>query len=146
MYKFKSIEKKWQTKWEKSKIFKSKSKGKKFYCLEMYPYPSSSLHMGHLRNYSIGDCIARFKRMLGYNVLYPMGYDSFGLPAENAAIKNKVDPEKWTDANIRAIKKEAKKILDKRIDREYQKYLKVSWYKCLITENQTTLDIFGLVN
>jgi len=106
MYKFKTLEKKWQKKWMQKNIFKAKDKGKKFYCLEMYPYPSASLHMGHLRNYSIGDCIARFKRMFGFNVLYPMGYDSFGLPAENAAIKNKVDPEKWTDANIKNIKKQ----------------------------------------
>ena len=76
----------------------------------MYPYPSNTLHMGHLRNYSLGDALARFKRMMGFNVLYPMGYDAFGLPAENAAIKNKVDPEKWTWNNIRSIKKQQKEI------------------------------------
>ena len=104
---------KWQKRWEKEKIFQAKESGKKpkFYCLEMYPYPSASgLHMGHLRNYSIGDCIARFKRMHGFNVLYPMGYDSFGLPAENAAIKNNADPEEWTNRNIEAIKQHQKKI------------------------------------
>jgi len=102
------IAKKWQKKWEEKGIFKVKedSKKKKFYCLEMYPYPSSSLHMGHLRNYSIGDALARYKRMQGFNVLYPMGYDAFGMPAENAAIKSKIDPEKWTWDNIKAIKKQ----------------------------------------
>jgi len=105
---FKKIAEKWQNAWEKEAVFQSKeSKGKKkFYCLEMYPYPSAALHMGHLRNYSIGDSIARFKRMNGFNVLYPMGYDAFGLPAENAAIKGKVDPEVWTRNNINAIKKQ----------------------------------------
>ena len=105
------IAKKWQKKWEEKNIFQVKEgKKKKFYCLEMYPYPSSTLHMGHLRNYSLGDALARFKRMQGFNVLYPMGYDAFGLPAENAAIKNKVDPEKWTWDNIKSIKKQQQEI------------------------------------
>ncbi len=100
---------KWQEKWEKEGIFRTKpDKRKKFYCLEMYPYPSAKLHIGHLRNYSIGDALARFKRMQGFNVLYPMGYDAFGLPAENAAIQNKVDPEEWTEANIKSIKAQQK--------------------------------------
>ncbi len=105
---FNKVAKKWQKKWEEKGIFKVRedSKKKKFYCLEMYPYPSATLHMGHLRNYSIGDCLARYKRMKGFNVLYPMGYDAFGLPAENAAIKSKIDPEKWTMDNIKAIKKQ----------------------------------------
>lgn len=97
---FGKIEAKWQSKWEKSKIFitKDKSKKKKFYCLEMFPYPSAyGLHMGHLRNYSIGDCIARFRRMQGFNVLYPAGYDAFGLPAENAAIKHNIHPRPFTE-------------------------------------------------
>jgi len=100
---FKAIEKKWQKKWEKKKIFhvQANSKKNKFYCLEMFPYPSSSgLHMGHALNYTIGDIYARFKRMNGFNVLYPMGYDAFGLPAENAAIKVKTHPKKYTENAI----------------------------------------------
>ncbi len=103
-YKPRDIEKKWQSQWEKSHIFEVKEdkKRKKFYCLEMYPYPSGSgLHMGHARNYAIGDCFARFKRMQGFNVLYPMGYDSFGLPAENAAIKEGIHPKKYTEQAIK---------------------------------------------
>ena len=93
-YKFEEIEPKWQKKWSDSKIFEVEkdSSKEKYYCLEMFPYPSGVLHMGHMRNYSIGDLLARFKRMQGYNVLYPMGFDSFGMPAENAAIKNKTAP------------------------------------------------------
>ena len=104
-YDFQKIEKKWQEIWEKEKIFEVKedlSKGgkEKYYVLEMYPYPSSDLHIGHLRNYSIGDSFARFKRMKGFNVLYPMGYDSYGLPAENAAIDHGVDPEELSLIHI----------------------------------------------
>ena len=99
---------KWQRKWSDASAFavQQDPKKKKYYVLEMYPYPSATLHMGHLRNYSIGDCYARFMRMSGYNVLYPMGYDAFGLPAENAAIKNRIDPEQWTRLNIEAIKRQ----------------------------------------
>jgi len=105
------IEKKWQTKWAKDEIFKAREEKKeKYYVLEMYPYPSGDLHMGHLRNYTIGDCFARFKRMNGYNVLYPMGYDSFGMPAENAAIDHGANPEKWTDKNIEMMKSQQKRI------------------------------------
>ncbi|MFX0057902.1 MAG: leucine--tRNA ligase [Candidatus Hodarchaeota archaeon] len=108
------IEKKWQKLWEDNKIFEVKedleNKKNKYYVLEMYPYPSSELHIGHLRNYSIGDSFTRFKRMCGYNVLYPMGYDSFGLPAENAAIDHGENPEEWTNSNINAIKKQQKRI------------------------------------
>ncbi|MFX1560480.1 MAG: leucine--tRNA ligase [Promethearchaeota archaeon] len=105
-YQPQKIESKWQKKWADSKAFEVKEDPShpKYYCLEMYPYPSSSIHMGHLRNYSIGDAFARFKRMRGYNVLYPMGYDAFGLPAENAAIAHGIHPEKWTWDNINAIK------------------------------------------
>lgn len=100
---FNTIEKKWQEKWEKAKCFEVKEnpKKKKYYIVEMYPYPSGSgLHIGHAFNYTIGDIYARFKRMFGFNVLYPMGYDSFGLPAENAAIKNKSHPKKYTEEAI----------------------------------------------
>src|SRR3989344_5353920 len=110
---FIKIEKKWQAAWEKAKIFESseKSKKKKFYCLEMFPYPSGSgLHMGHTKNYVIGDIFSRFKRMKGFNVLYPMGYDAFGLPAENAAIKAGVDPEKYTKEIIANFIKQQKAI------------------------------------
>ena len=100
---FSEIDRKWQEEWEKARIFEAKplESGKKFYCLEMYPYPSGGgLHMGHARNYIIGDIYARFKRMQGLNVLYPMGYDSFGLPAENAAIKANSHPKIFTDDSI----------------------------------------------
>ena len=112
MYDFKKIESKWQDRWDKSKIFETKlnSKKKKFYNLEMFPYPSGSLHMGHARNYSMGDAYARFKRMQGFNVLYPMGYDAFGLPAENAAIKSKINPKKWTFDNIALMKSQQIKL------------------------------------
>ncbi len=107
---FRRMERKWQEKWEKSGIFKAREGGKKpYYVLEMYPYPSSSgLHMGHIRNYAMGDCIARYKRMHGFNVLYPMGYDAFGLPAENAAIKHKTHPKKYTEEAIEGIKRNQK--------------------------------------
>ena len=103
---FAKLEKKWQQRWEKEKAFLSKenSKKPKCYVLEMYPYPSASfLHMGHVRNYTIGDAYARFKRMRGFNVLYPMGYDSFGLPAETAAKKQGIHPQKYTDDAIAKI-------------------------------------------
>ena len=107
---FVEIESKWQKKWEKSKIFNVKeNKKEKFYVLEMYPYPSGSdLHMGHAFNYTIGDIYARFKRMQGFNVLYPMGYDSFGLPAENAAIQEKIHPKKFTEKSINHFIKQQK--------------------------------------
>lgn len=111
---FSKIEKKWQGKWEKSKVFVTKDnvKGKKkFYLLEMYPYPSAyGLHMGHALNYTIGDIQARFKRMKGFNVLYPMGFDSFGLPAENAAIKAKSHPKKFTEEAIKNYIKQMKNL------------------------------------
>lgn len=107
----KEVALKWQEKWDKAQVFKTellKDNKKTFYCLEMFPYPSGYLHMGHVRNYSLGDVCARYKRMSGHNVLYPMGYDSFGLPAENAAIKNKKHPHEWTEHNINGIKKQQK--------------------------------------
>jgi len=101
-YDFSAIEKKWQEIWKEEKAFKTEDDfdKEKYYVLEMFPYPSGKLHMGHVRNYSIGDVIARFKKMSGYNVLHPMGWDSFGLPAENAAIKNGIHPFIWTNDNI----------------------------------------------
>lgn len=108
-YEFQKIEEKWQNVWEEKKLHETKEDNRpKYYCLEMFPYPSGNLHMGHVRNYSIGDVIARFHTMNGYNVLHPMGWDSFGLPAENAAIKHNVPPKKWTVENIANMKRQFK--------------------------------------
>ena len=111
-YNFKKIEKKWQDYWDKKKSFKSNINRnlKKFYCLEMFPYPSGNIHMGHVRNYTIGDVLSRFKYMQGFNVLHPMGWDSFGLPAENAARQNNLHPKVWTAKNISVMKNQLKKL------------------------------------
>jgi len=110
-YNFQIVEKKWQSFFENEKIFLTKNnKIKKFYCLEMFPYPSGNIHMGHVRNYTLGDVIANFKRLNGYNVLHPMGWDAFGLPAENAAIQNNLHPEDWTLKNISSMKSQLKRL------------------------------------
>ncbi len=127
----KEIDKKWQDFWSNNKkVLKIKDKKKKFYCLEMFPYPSGKIHMGHVRNYTIGDVLARYKKLCGFNVLHPMGWDSFGMPAENAARENKLDPRKWTQENIATMKRQLQSLglsidWDKEIstcDEEYYKH------------------------
>lgn len=111
-YNFKEIEKKWQKKWQDSHAFRAlvDPRRKKYYLLEMFPYPSGKIHMGHVRNYTIGDVASRFKLLEGYNVMHPMGFDAFGQPAENAAIKNKTKPDTWTHKCIKDMERELKKM------------------------------------
>ena len=105
-YEPQAIESKWQARWEADGLFKvaEDPQRPKYYLLEMFPYPSGNIHMGHVRNYTIGDVVARYKRMRGFNVLHPMGWDAFGMPAENAAIANDTHPARWTYANIDAMR------------------------------------------
>ncbi len=113
-YNFREVEEKWQERWAGEDLYAVPdiSGRPKYYCLEMFPYPSGKLHMGHVRNYSIGDVVARFKTMQGYHVLHPMGWDSFGLPAENAAIKHGggVHPAEWTYGNIESMREQLKQL------------------------------------
>ncbi|MDR1696226.1 MAG: leucine--tRNA ligase [Endomicrobium sp.] len=153
-YNHSEVEKKWQKRWADDKIFKAvRQDGKeKYYCLVMLPYPSGNLHMGHVRNYSIGDVFARFHKMNGKNVIHPMGWDAFGLPAENAAIKNKIHPAKWTKQNIARMREQLKTLgisydWDREIatcDAEYYKwnqwfFIKM-WEKGLVFRKKATVN------
>ncbi|MDD5449211.1 MAG: class I tRNA ligase family protein, partial [Candidatus Omnitrophica bacterium] len=111
-YPFEKIEKKWQARWERARAFKAEYKpgAEKYYLLEMFPYPSGKIHMGHVRNYTIGDVAARYRWMKGFNCLHPMGFDAFGQPAENAAIKNNSHPAEWTRRCVECMKMELKRM------------------------------------
>jgi leucyl-tRNA synthetase len=112
LYDPRAIEPKWQGLWEKEKTFEVKEDPSrpKYYLLEMFPYPSGRIHMGHVRNYTIGDVVARYRKMQGFNVLHPMGWDAFGMPAENAAIQNKTHPAQWTQKNIDSMREQLKRM------------------------------------
>ena len=154
VYNYTEIESKWQKYWEENKIYKAyndKTK-KKYYVLEMFPYPSGQLHMGHARNYTIGDVIARYYFMKGYNVLHPIGWDAFGLPAENAAIKHNIHPKTWTENNINNMKQQLKKLgisydWDREINTSIPEYYKFTQYLFLkFFENSLAYRKKGLVN
>ena len=154
VYNYTEIEAKWQKYWEENKIYKAyndKTK-KKYYVLEMFPYPSGQLHMGHARNYTIGDVIARYYFMKGYNVLHPIGWDAFGLPAENAAIKHNIHPKTWTENNISNMKQQLKKLgisydWDREINTSIPEYYKFTQYLFLkFFENSLAYRKKALVN
>ena len=105
-YNFSAVEEKWQSRWKNSGVFAANVKKNKYYVLEMFPYPSGNIHMGHVRNYVLGDIVARYRKSCGYSVLHPFGWDAFGLPAENAALKNGLHPRQWTESNIETMKKQ----------------------------------------
>ena len=128
------IESHWQLAWKDARVFEAKidHSKEKFYCLEMFPYPSGNMHMGHVRNYSIGDAMARFQRLMGKNVLYPMGYDSFGMPAENAAKKLGEHPHEVTKSNIRSIRSDQERM---GFSYDWNRYLATSdvdYYRCCL--------------
>jgi len=149
---FQAIEKKWQERFKNLKLNNSKPKSKKYYCLEMFPYPSGKIHMGHVRNYTIGDVIARYKFLKGFDVLHPMGWDSFGLPAENASKLNNLHPKDWTNKNIATMKTQLKMLglsidWDREIstcDKEYYKHqqeLFIDFYNAgLVSKKETYVN------